>query len=1459
MNFFNEVTQQWFVGKFQKPTPVQSAGWESIHAGHSTLLAAPTGSGKTLAAFLASIDSLLSQARSGNLVDTVHTLYVSPLKALSADIHRNLELPLAELLTVARQTWGETTDVRAGVRTGDTPTTERQRMLRRPPHILVTTPESLYLLLTSPKASQILRHVQTVIVDEIHALARDKRGSHLSLSLERLDHLVGRRTLRVGISATQKPMETMAALLVGHDRATDHARPCAIIDAGHVRHRDLDIETPSDDLAAVCSNEQWNQIYERLVQLIESHRSTIIFVNTRRLAERLSYHLSQRLGKDRVTSHHGSLAKEHRFDAEARLKTGQLQAIVATASLELGIDVGYIDLVCQIGSPRSIATFLQRVGRSGHSLGAVPKGRLFPLTRDELVESLALLKSVRREILDTIDIPTGPLDILAQQIVATAAKSEWHEDTLFDFVRQAYPYRELERNDFDEVIRVLSERPTGGIGRGAYLHRDRLAGTVKGSRGATLVAATSGGAIPDNADYRVVQPDGTLVGTVNEDFAIDSTAGNIFLLGNTSWRILRVTSSEVVVEDAGGAPPTIPFWFGEAPGRTFELSQMVALLRRDIAEQIHPDLPHELGPAIAWIQDETGSSINPASQAARYIAAQKIAFGTVPDDRMIIFERFFDEMGGQQLVIHSPLGTRINRAWGLALRKRFCRSFDFELQASADDDGIVLSLGPQHSFPIEHLFTLLNSKNARHLLEQAILDAPLFRVRWRWNATRSLAIPRSRGGKKVPPPLQRFRSDDLLTAIFPASTACLENRPENIEIPNHPIVRQTMEDCLFEATDLVRWIEVLRRIETGQLELVARETREPSPFSHERLNARPYAFLDDAPLEERRARAVTLRRTPAGVASELSSLDPAAIDQASIEVWPQPRDHHELFDTLRAWVVCPGPRLASRSSGVIPTGADVVHLTKWFEQWRDADRTSQFHTAVGSFWVANEVWPVARAVYPQAQLERPIQLPAALDVTIEPMAARAIIIKGWMETLGPVTPGDLAEHLGLDVDAVERTLEMLEAEGCVMRGRFRPGATSIEWCDRRTLARIHRYTQAGFRRRLSPIDPASYLVALFTQHGLSWSDRPTPHQTGGPAGLHAIIQKLAGFEAPAGAWEPELFASRLTDYDPAWLDQLTWSGQVGWGRLQPPQPTSQRPDKKWTAGLSRVVPISIFSREDLPWLLPADRISGEDRARGDAKAVWETLQQRGALFPADLAKLAGLLPTQLDQSLGELASLGLISADGFASIRVLVAKKLARRSSLPGRHRVVSPVNATTHAGRWSIFPPDPPPTDMTWWTRAEHWANLLLDRYMILFRDLLARETAAPAWWQLVAVLRRWEAQGKVQGGRFVQAGSAEQYARPGTIDRVRQERDAAENVGWSIISASDPLNLVGILTQEPKIPATPGSSLVLWNGRWGGTLRAGQTEFHPDFPSQHRPHIAQLLPMSASLRQQRLKVAGS
>ena len=1448
LDSFHPLVRQWFLSRFDGPTEPQVQGWPAIAAGEHTLIAAPTGSGKTLAAFLVCIDRLFRQWLEGTLPDGIDVVYVSPLKALSNDIERNLRVPLMEIRDLAAENGLSGLPIRVAVRTGDTPASERQSMLRKPPHILVTTPESLYLLLTSAKSRDKLRTVRTVIVDEIHALARDKRGSHLALTLERLETLCDQKPTRIGLSATQKPMEEIAQFLtgsrhtpcaVGVDDEQDGTRSmpttaCHIINIGHSRQLDLAIEVPPSELEAVCSAEQWGEIYDRLVQLIQSHRSTLVFVNTRRLAERVALRLRELLGEEAVASHHGSLSRQIRHDAEQRLKEGKLKAIVATASLEMGIDIGYIDLVCQIGSPRSIATFLQRIGRSGHSLGAVPKGRLFPLTRDELLESLALLRAVRRGILDRIEIPQAPLDILAQQIVAATACDEWDETALFDLFRRAWPYRNLSREDYEAVLKMLSDGIKPGSKAGTYLHRDQIHGKLRARRHARIAALTSGGAIPEQGEYRVLEVgDGTLVGTVNEDFAIESLAGDIFLLGNTSWRIEKVTASEVLVSDAKGAPPSIPFWLGEAPGRTVELSAELSELRRGIADRVLVQSPKskfqsqdaafcselqagDYADAVSWLVQECGTEAAIAEQAARYVAAQKAAIGVVPTRDQIVFERFFDESGGMQLVVHAPLGARINKAWGLALRKRFCRSFDFELQAAADDNGVLLSIGPQHSFAIESLFKMLHPGNAQYLLEQAVVAAPVFGVRWRWNITRSLAVLRSQGGQRVPPFLQKFRSEDLLAAAFPQTVGCLENHHGDIEIPDQPIVKQTMHDCLHEAMDVTRWIELLAEVQSGKVGLIPVETREPSPFSHQLINANPYAFLDDAPLEERRTRAVTTRRSLSiDDFRDLARLDPEAIAQVSEDAWPVVRDVEELHDALHGLVLL--------------REDEVGDWRPWLEELAHSGRATQVssrHTPCAVCgWIAAERWPVIRAAYPEAIADPLPVLPPALEKTWESAAARVEIVRGRITVCGPTTAASLAAKLWLAESQVFAALEAVEASGAVMRGRFTEQAQSgsgiVEWCDRRLLARIHRMTLDGLRRKIEPVPPEVYLDFLVRRHGLM-----PGHERRESLGVREAVAMLQGFELAAGAWEDKVLAPRVADYDPQWLDALFLSGELAWGRLRPPKRDEK--DGPGMAALNRTMPIALALRDDLPWLLPRERPSLDAFASSAGREVLGVLDARGALFYREIAALTGLLPTQLEEALRELAALGLVSSDTFAAVRHITAgqKKTIRRHGVRSMHSVASPV------GRWSRFPGhvDPPASDEA----VDRWCKELLSRYGVVFRDLLAREPAAPPWYELVRALRRMELRGDVRGGRFIAQVAGEQFAQESVVSQLRELRDQPPDENWALVCAADPVNLCGILTSGPRITATGRNYLVLQGGRCVATKIGGRIEFHADLPAE-------------------------
>ena len=1198
---------------------------------------------------------------------------------------------------------------------------------------------------------------------------------------------------------------------------------CAIIDGGHVRQLDLGVEVPESELSAVCSHEQWAEIYRRLVELVTSHRSTLVFVNTRRLAERVAHHLGELLGEGVVASHHGSLSREIRQSAELRLKTGALRAIVATASLEMGIDVGYIDLVCQIGSTGSIANFLQRVGRAGHSLGKIPKGRLFPLTRDELLESMALVRAVKRGHLDAIAIPDAPLDILAQQIVASVACEEFDEDDLYRLIRRAWPFRELPREDFDAIVHMLSEGVAPGTKRGAYLHRDRINGRLRARRGARLAAITSGGAIPETALYRVIaEPDETFVGTVDEDFAIESLAGDVFLLGNTSWRILYVRGGEVRVRDAEGAPPSIPFWLGERPGRTPELSAELSALRSELAATVRR---HEAGAtngaADDWIERECGASDFAARQALTYVETQLAAIGVVPTGEEIVFERFFDESGGMQLVIHAPLGARINRAWGLALRKRFCRSFDFELQAAADDDGIVLSLGPQHSVPIEALFKMLSAENVAALLEQALLAVPMFQVRWRWNLTRSLVVLRQQGGKRVPPHMQRFRSDDLLAAVFPETVGCLENHSGDVEIPDHPLVRQTMHDCLHEAMDIDAMVALLERVRRGEVRFVGRDTREPSPFSHELLNASPYAFLDGAPLEERRVRAVTTRRTlsPDDM-RDLAQLDPEATAQVRREAWPLVRSAEELHDAL--------------TNLVVVDALEAGPWQGWLRELAAAGRATRVVADEREFWIAAESWPILRGAFSDATADPPVRLPDALDRDVPGAEACVALVRGRIEHVGPTTAGALAEFLGLSEPMVTAALEAVEGRGAVLRGNFfegdtpgadngTPAARPVGWCDRRLLARIHRLTLAGLRQQIQPVEPRAFLHFLARYHHL-----PAEDQWGGPVGVREALAQLQGFELPAGAWEGRVLSARVSEYDPAWLDQLFLSGEVVWGRLNAPRrDEDQRPS---AAALSRVVPISLLVREDLPGLLPPAAAPPAVPLRSGAAAALDVLRNRGALFFGELKTLAQLLPSQLEEALRELAALGLVTCDAFAAVRRFVEGQ--RHTSRHRRRSARRLEAAAMPSGRWSLFPG--PVNAAARDEYLEAWCRQLLRRWGVVFRDLLARETSAPSWQELLPTLRLLELRGEVRGGRFVAQVAGEQYALPAAVDQLREARrqlDAGTVGDWIVMSAADPLNLFGVITPDARVPATHRNALVVQGGRLLATRQAGVAEFREEF----------------------------
>jgi ATP-dependent helicase Lhr and Lhr-like helicase len=1330
---FHPAVARWFSETLGEPTSAQSRGWDSIRRRQHTLIAAPTGSGKTLAAFLTALDDLFGEGMTSPLPDEVRVIYISPLKALGADIHKNLAEPRLGIRRVAEEMGIEAPRITAAVRTGDTTSSERAAMLRKPPHILVTTPESLYLLLTAERAREMLRTVRTVIVDEIHAVIGTRRGAHLSLSLERLQRIAERPLLRLGLSATQKPIDLVASYLTG-------GTGCTIVDEGHRRTMDLGMEIPRSPLSAVMSAEVWTEYYDRLTALINEHRTTLVFVNTRKMAERVARHLSERLGENAVTAHHGSLSKEARLDAEHRLKNGQLKTLVATASLELGIDIGHVDLVCQIGSPHRIATFLQRVGRSGHTISGLPKGRIFPTSRDDMFECAALLRSVRQGELDRIVTHDAPLDVLAQQIVAESSCADYAEEELFALARKAWPYRALERKDFDAVLQMVSEGFSTKRGRrGALVHRDEVNGRVRGRRGSRMLAITSGGAIPEVADYRVLlEPDDTFIGTLNEDFAIESNIGDVFQLGNSSWQVLQVGAGTVRVADAKGAPPTIPFWLGEAPARSDELSKAVSDLRASAL-------------ACEQLQDECGIPSSAAEEITSYLEESRRILGEIPTQETLVLERFFDESGGMQLVLHAPFGSRINRAWGLALRKRFCRQFDFELQAAATEDALLLSLGPQHSFPLSDVFRYLHPATAREVLVQAFLDAPVWQTRWRWNATVSLAVPRNRGGRKIPPQLQRTMADDLMAAVFPDAAACFENIGGDRQIPDHPLVNQAVRDCLEEAMDFDGLARVLTRIHDGQIRLIAKDTVEPSPLTHEILNAKPYAFLDDAPLEERRTMMVQTGRA--------GDLDARAIARVREEERPDPRDADELHDAL----LVAGFLLESEVSRPL------------FDELEASRRAGIVH----GLFVSAERLPELLAIHPQ---EVQFAAPPSRARNWSREDAIRELLRGRLTVVGPVTAAALAQSLAVTEAEADSALLALEGEGIVLRGNFE-SRQALEWCDRRLLARIHRYTLNRLRAEIEPVTAADFQRFLF-----AWQHVAPAAKLSGIDGLRAIVTKLDGFEAATPAWERSILPARMDRYEASMLDMLCLTGEVGWTRVASSLSLCLRENA------------AAWNRE------PAIEVTLSERA----KNVLQTLRTRGASFARDLGDI---------EALTELLAAGLVTSDGFAGIR------------------------APNLAGRWSVVEFQEPDVELQ--------ARVFLKRYGVVFRRLLTREANAAPWRELSRIYRRMEARGEIRGGRFVTGMSGEQFALPDAVERLREIRREPPRGQVIVISAADPLNLVGVLTSGDRVRSAFGTRIAF---RDGIAVSAMEGDFLRPL-AELEPNIA--LDIGAALAGRRVPVA--
>ena len=1597
------IVREWFLTKFGSATEPQIAGWPAILRGDPTLISAPTGSGKTLSAFLVCIDKLLRAAIEGRLAAHTHVVYISPLKALSNDIQKNLDAPLAEIQQLAIARGYLCPEIRTGVRTGDTLTKHRLAMLKHPPHILVTTPESLYILLTAGKSRQNLTRVQTVIVDEIHAIADDKRGAHLALTLERLDALVcGENHLspgafltglstapqRIGLSATQNPIELVANFLTGtcNDRISSglpftaqsprissglqptelgtptnralalasHRQPATIIQVGQRRTLDLAIEVPSTELTSITSIAMWDEIYDKLAVLATQHRSTLVFVNTRKLVEKISFELSNRLGEDAVAAHHGSLSRTLRLDAEQRLKAGECKILIATASLELGIDIGTVDLVCQIATTRAVAVAMQRVGRAGHWRGAIPKGRFFATTRDDLFEQAALLRKMVAGELDLLEIPDQPIDVLMQQIVATIGAESWHEDALYNVLRRAYPYRNLTREQYEEVLALLHNGIENSRGRyGAYILRDQVQGHLHARRGSRSIAISNGGAIPDTSIFAVMlQPENVQIATLDEHFAVDSSPGDVILLGNTSWRIQRVDpNGKVLVQDAHGAPPSIPFWEGEAPQRTSVLSDGISALRHEIDQRTTNLTPHHLsgvgfnegsgltgleagfsplshtatepgfspGPAadskgianeallgtpslqarvsyrpqeegalaprvcspppaddprsqlhntLAFLRDTCFLSNSAALQLITYIVHGRAVLGAVPTKTTLIAERFFDEGGGQQLILHAPFGGRLNKAWGLALRKRFCRGFNFELQAAATDNGINISLAEQHSFPLADVFHFLTTLTARELLEQASIPSPLFKNRWRWAAGRSLQLLRMQKGKRVAPQIQRTRSDDLLASVFPHASACPETMTGDIEIPDHPLVREVMKDTLTEAMDLEGLLEVLAGIADGTIACIAVDTPIPSVFAHELINAMPYAFLDPEDAAARRTRAVSTRgNLPSRLPESPGRLDPAAIATVRTQLWPDIRDEHELHDLLLQLIALPTAFLDQEPAG---KQRSTQHWPLFFDRLAQQGRAHCIDIEGSPTWIATERLPEAallwtsialpKSCHPERSAQRAAEGPATPPTPTTPLAPSATtsprdtthltLTQGYLQLLGPTTSTHLAALTHVHPRDIHQSLLTMEMQGLAMRGVFEHPPTtdphSEEWCERRILQRIHRLTLGKLRKQVEPVTPAIFMRWLLDWHHLAPHSEDQPQPTGEEAVL-AAIEQLEGFEAPAIEWERTLLPNRVANYQPQWLDNLCLAGVLAWGRISP--------HPAWSAGEGssprRVIPttaapITFYLRDSSDWLHHAlasksiDETTLTQSLSPEAQTIRTLLREQGAAFTSDLQRLSGLTKLPTSTALWELATAGLASADGFDQLRSMMdPRRKSATTSTTAAPSLRKRAAARTTAGRWSLLSttnPGAPSVTAPSSRMGSHeaqaaaiahakqadaaldaHARILLCRYGVLFRELLTREANAPKWRDLLPILRRLEARGEIRGGRFVSGPFGEQYALPEAADSLRKARTqhasrAAESP--IVVAAADPLNLAGILVPGDRIPAIPGRTVSFQHG---------------------------------------------
>ncbi len=1346
--FFHAATRNWFARNLGTPTPIQLEAWQVLATRQHAVISAPTGEGKTLAAFLAVIDRLVQRAAAGENIRNARVLYVSPLKALSNDIEKNLQAPLAGIRHELAEMGIEIDEIHAMVRTGDTSALERARLVRLKPQIVVTTPESLYLMLTSASGRNLLETIETVIIDEVHALASTRRGAHLSLSLARLECLcadAARRgglttepvpLQRIAVSATVQPLSLVACYLAGD-------APVAICRDARPRAFDIRMLLPPQGLSAVMSGDAWSAIYGELAQEIAKHRTTLIFVNNRRLCERLARHLSELIGSELVASHHGSLSHTQRHKSEQQLKAGTLKVMVATSSLELGLDIGSIDLVVQISSPRSIHAFIQRAGRSEHHKNGTSRALLVPLTRDDLSECVALVRSVRQGNLEQLALASPALDILAQQIVAETAMRDIAADELYTVMKSEYIWRELRRSDFDGVLSMLNDGYSLRFGRRSrYIFYDRTEQIVRARPGARITAALNGGAIPENFEYEVIEePDGTYVGSVHEDFAIESSRGDVFQLGNRLWQITQVSGNRVSVVYAPNKHPTIPFWIVDVPGRTDALSAAVSSLhelyvKTGDAQRFALQVCDETGLAPAWVLP-----------LADYYREASESLGSLPTQSTVILERFFDEVKNCHIVLHAPFGAQVNRAWGLALRKRFCRQFNFELQAAANDNAIILSLSHTHSFVLPDVFRYLASASAQDVLTQALLDAPMFEVRWRWNASRALAILRRNMRGKVPAQWQKSGAQDLVALLFPDQIACAENLSGPRAIPDHPLVKQTVTDCLNEAMDASGFLRVLKGLESGTIETRSKDSAAPSAFAHEIISARPYAFLDDAPLEERRTRAVRTD-VEARAGDEISDATIAAVRAETL--YPA-RNEYELYDLLTQFAVVPADEIsalgfASSIDSLVARGKAVLQRLGPAES-EEAARL--YYTSADREILVHEVYGPNEGASGEQRDH-----------------ATQSLLLAHLELLGPATIEYLTMRLALSASRIEIALLALENQGAVFQ--LNRGGT-VFFTERSFYQRLQHY---GRRRSVQKrVNPAEYL--MFLQHWQSVTEPMT-----GQHALIKVLRQLQGVALSHDEWTRAL-ALRISDFSERMLEDVLLGGEFFWWR-----PAIAGAASRSVTARTRYM---LLSRE--MWRVLAPSAPEINALSADARRVFDFLFSNGASFLHDIH--AGhndrsaptsqkLFSEQTLRGVRELIAQGLVTSDQFFSLRRLAPRAAKRMRFAP---RLVDP---QFPSGRFSLVRFRGGEADED--ARLRALAEMLLARHGVVYRYAAENDFFKAPWPRLVRTLRLMEMAGQVRSGRFIDELWGEQFADPAAIHGL----EAAHGAPYKEVTPHDPISQV-------------------------------------------------------------------